>query len=127
MSIGIIAPDLEPGSEIGIFSQSGLLVGYAVIEASFTSITLWGDDETTPEIDGLMEGERFILKYWNGEEASLEINSWIEGDGAFATNKIAVTEKLSIINCQLLSSIRISQTHSETKLNSVFTFLKKQV
>ncbi|MEA3444127.1 MAG: LamG-like jellyroll fold domain-containing protein, partial [Bacteroidota bacterium] len=95
MSLGLPTSDFMPGSEIAVFSQSGLLTGSAVANGDFTAITLWGDDETTPEIDGLIDGEVFIVKLWNGEESMIKIESWIEGDGSYETNKISVAEKIN--------------------------------
>ena len=95
MTLGIPTANLEHGSEIGVFSQRGVLVGAAVVENSFTSISLWGDDETTPEIDGLLDGEEFQIRVFKGEEYDLHINSWMQGDGFYGSNKIAVASEVS--------------------------------
>ncbi|SEH06510.1 T9SS type A sorting domain-containing protein [Candidatus Venteria ishoeyi] len=95
MSLGIFTSDFEVGTEIGAFSDIGELVGSAIVTGDLTAITLWGDDETTPEIDGLIEGEEFTIKSWNGEESIIEVESWLEGSGSFETNKIAIAESFS--------------------------------
>ena len=97
MTLGLFTPDIPPGSEITVYSRSGLLVGSSAVEGVFTTITLWGDDETTPEVDGLLPGEEFsvwvslnlsgLKKYLTGLDGGLE---WLEGEGAYQTNKIAV-------------------------------------
>ena len=97
MSLGIHTSDLDPGTEIGVFNQTGLLVGSAVVGGDFTAITLWGDDEMTPEIDGLMEGEAFLVRVYSNLQGltNLEGLEWIEGDERFETNKIAVAQPVS--------------------------------
>ncbi|MCF8374302.1 MAG: T9SS type A sorting domain-containing protein [Bacteroidales bacterium] len=99
MILGILLQERING-EIGIFIESGLLIGSAIVEGNFTAITLWGDDETTPEIDGLLTGEEFEIMVWDKEtnkESLLVVESWLEGDGRYETNKIAIAEKISIM------------------------------
>jgi len=86
----------QKGSEIGIFSQNGELAGSSVFTGENTAITIWGNDELTSEIDGLQQDEEFLIKIWNGgDEQSLKIISWFEGDEYYETNKISIVEKLS--------------------------------
>ncbi|MBT7039606.1 MAG: carboxypeptidase regulatory-like domain-containing protein, partial [Bacteroidetes bacterium] len=69
MTLGIpkIAWETEPpiDSEIGIYSSEGLLVGSSVFTDENLAISIWGDDELTEEIDGLIENEIFVIKIWN--------------------------------------------------------------
>jgi len=108
MSLGVISKDIDRGIEIGLFSQSGLLIGASVVTSDFTSITLWGDDETTPEIDGLQEGEEFFLKQWNGEESAITVGTWLEGSNGFENNKIAIAklaaQGIELRNCELFQN-----------------------
>ena len=90
MTLGLQTNGLKAEQEILVYSQSGLLVGAGIVEDNFTAITLWGDDETTPEMDGLLDGEVFTVKLSGEEETIVEIEAWIEGDGKYETNKIAI-------------------------------------
>ncbi|MBT7144330.1 MAG: hypothetical protein HN894_13460, partial [Bacteroidetes bacterium] len=108
MSLGLITSNYDYGSEIGIFNQAGILVGSSVIKGEFTAITLWGDDEITQDIDGLQEGEKFVVLLWNGEERILEIDSWIEGDGNYEKNKISVAD-ISLNNYFEISGYYLNQ------------------
>ncbi len=92
MTLGLIHDGIgiNPGDEISVYSQSGLLVGLGSATDEFTSISLWGDDETTPEIDGLQEGEEFTVKLINGSEISIDTEDWLEGDDTYGINKISV-------------------------------------
>ncbi|MCF8457826.1 MAG: hypothetical protein K9H62_18005 [Bacteroidales bacterium] len=93
MSLGLLTHEMNYGTEIGVFNQSGLPVGCAVVDGNFTAITLWGDDETTLEIDGLVEGEEFTVRTYSnlsGLENNLTGLDWIEGNGRYEKNKISV-------------------------------------
>ncbi|MCF8370960.1 MAG: T9SS type A sorting domain-containing protein [Bacteroidales bacterium] len=97
MTLGIRLPDWMSG-EIGMFDTEGLLVGSAMVNGDFVAITLWGDDETTPEKDGLVPGEAFtVWEYRNlsGLEKKLTGLEYLEGDGSYETNKIAIAKFVS--------------------------------
>ncbi|MCX6257272.1 MAG: cohesin domain-containing protein [Bacteroidia bacterium] len=86
--------------EIGVFDQSGLLVGSSDADGNFIVITIWGDDETTPEKDGLAVGEPFILKLWNPstrKEIPIYVESWTEGDGLYRVNGIGVAGNIKLL------------------------------
>ena len=81
------------GDEVGVFSQLGLLVGSGVFVGNNMAIPIWGNDETTPEIDGMIAGEEFLIKLWDGEtERIISVDSWMEGSNGFGINKIAIAE-----------------------------------
>jgi len=73
-----------------VYNQTGILVGSAVIESDFTAITLWGDDELTPETDGLLPGEDFIIKIYDGDNVKTLDGIWLEGDNQYSANKISI-------------------------------------
>ena len=96
--------ETEPpiGSEIGVYNSDGLLVGSSVFTGKNLAISIWGNDEYSQKIDGMKENSKFsIVLMANGQEQNLHVDSWLEGDEFYKTNKISVAEKLSIINCQL--------------------------
>jgi hypothetical protein len=87
--------------EIGIFSDDGLLVGSGVLNGEFAAITVWGDDETTPQKDGLLQGENFVIKSWNkysGTESQLIVTNWMEGDDIYTPDKISIAGKFTGID-----------------------------
>lgn len=95
MTLGLMLDglDTKPGDEVAVFSMSGLLVGSAVVNGSFSSIAIWGNDELTDEVDGVLAGEEFEIRIWDsktGQEKSIIVDDWMEGDGSYETNKIAV-------------------------------------
>jgi hypothetical protein len=45
--------------------------GFVEWPGSFTSITAWGDDSTSPDKDGFTKGEAFIWKVWRASDGGL--------------------------------------------------------
>ncbi|MEA3443264.1 MAG: T9SS type A sorting domain-containing protein, partial [Bacteroidota bacterium] len=87
----------KTGDEIGVFSQSGLLVGSSVFSGGNLAIAIWGDDIYSENIAGLQKGEKFILKIWhrdNGKEEIIDIENWSEGDDIYTADKIAIVGEL---------------------------------
>ena len=102
MTLGIpfFAWDSRPqyGSEVGVFSESGLLVGADVFTNQNMAISIWGNDEYTNKNDGLISNEEFIIKVLDissGIENIITINSWLEGDNIYSDNKISVINSLT--------------------------------
>lgn len=56
MTLGLKTHSLAKGTEILLTSQCGILVGSSIVESDFTAITLYGDDATSDEPDGLADG-----------------------------------------------------------------------
>lgn len=52
---------LAPGDEISVFSSDGACVGTARWEGGGVAVTVWGDDPTTPEVDGLRPGDPILF------------------------------------------------------------------
>ena len=94
------------GDEIGIFTSAGNLIGSTVFNGQSIAISIWGDDETTLEKDGIFSGEKFILKLWDSDlncEKNLVIGDWIEGGDIYYSNSISVVNSISIFNDELIS------------------------
>jgi hypothetical protein len=103
MTLGIptFAWDKMPlqGDEIAIFTIGGELVGSTVYSDDHLAIPIWGDDETTGDVDGLLSGEGYEIRIWEsetGDKRSLIVQDWLEGDGLFETNKIAIASVVSV-------------------------------
>jgi hypothetical protein len=94
MTLGLTGYSLEINAgEIGVFGKDGLLVGSGILDKEFTAVTIWGDDEMTPEKDGLQDNEMFIIKFWNpvtDAEQFVIADYWIEGDGIYKTDGLSV-------------------------------------
>ena len=88
------------GSEIGVFSLGGQLVGTEVYTGSNLSVTIWGNDEHSGDSDGLLSGEEFHIRLWNPNtniETDLVIKQWLTGDQRFKHNKISIADLCDVI------------------------------
>ncbi|MBT3232401.1 MAG: T9SS type A sorting domain-containing protein [Calditrichaeota bacterium] len=81
--------------EIGIFNPGGRLVGSGVFNQDGNcGIAVWGDDLTTDEIDGAVEGEDLTFVLWNGANEFAVSPIQIMGepiwtDGGFMASEIS--------------------------------------
>ncbi|MDX9907108.1 MAG: hypothetical protein RBS55_11020, partial [Bacteroidales bacterium] len=103
MTLGIPLQSWEtppsPGDEIGAFSEEGKLIGSTVFTGENLAVTIWGDDETTRNKDGMGTGKKFTLRLWRQEkniEEIIIVNAWLEGDDIYDVNGISVTEKIGL-------------------------------
>ena len=90
----------EVGDEIAAYSSNGRLVGSVTYVGESTALTVWGDDITTDEIEGLLEGEEISFEIWRKAKDridDLKIHSWIEGNNVYSINGIAIVGNISSI------------------------------
>ena len=100
------------GDEIAAYSQQGMLVGSVTFTGESTALTVWGDDITTDDVDGLLEGEEILFEIWRKSEDridELKINSWREGNNVYSINGIAlagnISSKVSGLGYQLYPNV----------------------
>ena len=88
---------LEVGDEIGAFTPAGLCVGAVVWENKNTALTVWGDDEMTPEVDGIKPGEPINYKIWK-KSTDVEYQAtatYSLGNGIYQPNAIFILSTLN--------------------------------
>ena len=59
---------LTVGDQIGVFTETGMCVGAAKLEEEAiekVDLIIWGDDSVSPEKDGLVEGEKIHIRFWD--------------------------------------------------------------
>ena len=84
----LVLTDLSEG-EIGVFSNNEF-VGSGVIQDGRCGIAVWGDDPTTPIIDGSLENDPFTLEYFNsGKNCTIQFDL-IKGNGRYDTDDFQV-------------------------------------
>ena len=91
----------ELGDEIGIFNESGKLVGGSVFTGGNTAVTIWGDDPYTSGINGLTQGESYSIKIWNNiDNSTMTVDNLIfsKGNEYYYDNAISIAGKISLIN-----------------------------
>jgi len=91
-----IAAQFEKGAVVGAFNFQGLNVGRTVVAGTDAVIGVFGDDPTTPEIDGLTEGEKIYYRIFSSSQGGeFELNPDFSGEGfddgaVFKTNGLSV-------------------------------------
>jgi len=83
--------------EIAAYNLHGRLIGSTVCSSENTVLTLWGNDETTNSIDGLLGDESITFKLWNGtERLDFEVENWNEGSNRYSVNAINIVGTVKI-------------------------------
>ncbi len=81
---------LAVDDEIAVFSPDGsICAGMISWDGSNTVITVWGDDSTTTEVDGLRIGEEMVFKIWHRSESReilVKEVAYALGDGFYAVD-----------------------------------------
>jgi PKD repeat protein len=116
---------MEPGDEIGFFTQDGILCGAAAYTGQVLVVTIWGDDLTTPNRkEGLSAGESFYAKIWrlNGLEESIYQLAMAEGEPNYLSDGIFTLRKLLENNAgeQHLPQIFVQPNPASDKVKLVF-------
>jgi hypothetical protein len=96
--------ELSAGDEIGIYSESGILIGGAVVKGNYPlGMMAWMDDSQTAELDGFVPGEKMVIKYWHsGEDKEYYMHLTIDY-GSEILGKTAIT--ILSLEIDLLSSL----------------------
>jgi len=92
-NMSILVTNLPEEGEIGAFTDSGICVGATAFNNDDSvGLAVWGDDESTEELDGLKEGEVFNLKLWSSI-INTEVDLEPEGSElVYETNGFTVIE-----------------------------------
>lgn len=111
------AGQIQAGELIGAFDANGDCYGAARWSHENTSITIFGDDPTTPEIDGFTTGESIHLKLYSPKtkaESGLSVEfdqSLADHDGTFNGNGLSAIKSTTVIstsaNDAIISDIRM--------------------
>jgi len=76
------------GNEVGVWNTQNELIGSGYINNGYVAVTIWGDDETTDNREGAIEGELLTVKMLNSannitEEISLSSLQEISSGNSF--------------------------------------------
>ena len=86
------------GNKIIVYDDKNMIVGIGNYREEGTVITIWGDDETTNEKDGLFLGEEMIFKLYDHTHRTYQdilITHWLEGHGRYSINGISIAGAIS--------------------------------
>ncbi|MDX1546411.1 MAG: T9SS type A sorting domain-containing protein [Rhodothermales bacterium] len=96
---------LSDGSEIAVFSDDpaypDLCAGVLVWQNQHAFLTVWGDDDLTPERDGLLEGETLRYRVWDSASGTEYAGSAVEilyaqGNGTYGMDELLVLGDLNV-------------------------------
>ncbi len=78
--------------ELGIFTESGILVAAFVYQKEDMGGLVYGDDLTEEGLDGLADGEKYVFKIWNSsnDDETFVDMEFIEGNERFAKDDLCI-------------------------------------
>ena len=91
----------ELGDEIAVYDSERNLVSsvaWRPEQEGHSGMAIWGDDETTSEKEGMLNGETFSIVLFDKSEdviTELEVNRWEKGDNVFSKDGISVISSIS--------------------------------
>ncbi|MBN1968585.1 MAG: choice-of-anchor D domain-containing protein [Candidatus Delongbacteria bacterium] len=93
----VISNLLDNGDEIAVFNESGICCGAVVYDDINTAVTVWEDDSTTKDLDGIKSEEKFYLVAWD-ESKQIELNAvgveYVNNSGFYQTDAVVIVEKI---------------------------------
>jgi len=95
---------VNAGDQIAAFSPDGRIAGVGMVDVEGRcGLAVWGDDNSTDEIDGLRKGEAFELRLWNAEkEAVLDVFPGIVMNGK---GLVYETDAFTVLNATVETPI----------------------
>lgn len=90
---------LEAGDCIGVFTSQGLCCGWSEWQDQNTSITVWGDNSQTPEIDGFQAGETIKYRIYrpvDDTEWTFVTVTYSQGDGLYSADAIMIISQFDV-------------------------------
>jgi hypothetical protein len=95
----IMGAPLATGDGIGVFTPDGLCVGETAWEVNKNAaVVVWGDNDQTPEVDGMRAGESMQFCVWrkstNTGYGDVSVTFSL-GDGRYAANGIYILASLA--------------------------------
>ncbi len=90
MSI-IVDGNMYVNGELGAFTSDGIILGAVkLVNGERSGMAVRGDDVTTFEKDGALEGENITFRIWNGK-AEFDISAkWSKGNGSYQKDDLAL-------------------------------------
>jgi len=91
----LILSEIASG-EVGVYTK-GKLVGSGVVQNGKCGIAVWGDDPSTPELDGALIGDRLDITFIN-KNGQISLNlEYIIGSGIYSPNDFQAIRLKEII------------------------------
>jgi hypothetical protein len=110
---------LTDGDEIAVFSPAGLCVGAVIWNNANTSITIWGDNDQTGEVDGITPGELISFRVWDQSENKeySNVNVTYDSNSNFISNGLySINGLYNLLSLSVIPPPKPKITISETSL-----------
>ncbi len=102
----IVGSPLLEGDYIGVFTPAGLCCGYGEWKNENIALTVWGDDDQTPALDGFRNGELIKYRVYRTSE-NKEWNhvavDYSQGSGLYSGNAYMVLNKFDVYNVKTVA------------------------
>ena len=108
-TIALPSGDFESGSFLAAYDQENGCCGITSLQGALNSITLFGDDPTTSEKDGFVDGEEIHYKIINSEDQTrtklfVEYDKNLpQHDGSFHTNGLSAIEGIKGLSTETIN------------------------
>jgi len=121
---------IEDGNEIGIYNINGDLIGSGAVYNGVAAVTIWGDNEITPNIDGAGTNELLSAKLYNPnsnleQDISLsmisDLTSGMELSNLLYNQNSIFVAKATAYN-DALTGMKIKNVPNPASANTVFEF-----
>jgi len=119
---------LENGDIIAIYNQNGLCCGAVSYQNQNLALTVFGDDPTTPQVDGMVEGESLQFRVINpetGKESTLEaeFDEQMPQSGYFTDNGISAVKSLESTGIEEFAGNHFNISVYPNPSNGIFNIL----
>jgi hypothetical protein len=89
-----------PGDQLAVFTPDNVIcAGLATWSGSNIALTVWGDDDQTGVLDGLLSGDEMMFRIWDQSSASeLSVNAalYSTGDGIYQPDSLHKLSSLTL-------------------------------
>ncbi len=118
-NLNINGTPLASGSYVGVFTPDGLCCGWKQWQGKNLSITVWGDDEQTIEVDGFRTGEAIGYRvYQLGEQQDWTVTvEYSQGDGLYVVNGFMVLSRFDVNITAVNNNLKLSQIPKRFQLH----------
>ncbi|MBN1350944.1 T9SS type A sorting domain-containing protein [candidate division KSB1 bacterium] len=102
---------LANGDYVGVFTSAGLCCGYEQWQGANISITTWGDNDQTTEVDGIKHGEVVYYRVFRDSEQQewTEVTvAYLQGDGTYSANGFMVLSQFDVQPAEAVPALAVT-------------------
>lgn len=114
----------EEGDEVAVLSN-GNIVGASQLFEGYFCFPAFGDDETTKEKDGPVEGEILHFRFWDKSaqsEIEFKVCDWVQGNDVYEIDKLSITGEIEFESEDYSISISVYPNPSNGKFSLILDY-----